>query len=147
MEEFAESYGFCHITSSPHYPQANCLTERAIRTVKGLLGNSPDPYMPLLSYIATPLLWCQLSPAELLMGRRNRTDVLQVKKLLTPQWPHVRQFKRLDMEFKMAQKRACDKRHRVRPLPELPEDQPVWVESQGRQVPGEVIRIANAPRS
>ncbi len=115
--------------------------------VKGLLDNSPDQYMALRSYRATPLPWCQLSPAELLMGRRIRTDVPQVKKLLTPQWPHVRKFKRLDMEFKMAQKRVHDQRHRLRPLPELQEDQPVWVESQGRQVPGEVIQRANALRS
>ncbi len=51
-----------------------------------------DPYMALLSYRATPLPWCQLSPAELFMGRRISTDVPQVKKLLTPQWPNVRQF-------------------------------------------------------
>ena len=28
MEDFAKSYGFNHITSSPHYPQGNALAER-----------------------------------------------------------------------------------------------------------------------
>ena len=56
MKEFAELYGFCQITTSPYYPQANRQAERAVRTVKQLLENAPDPYKALLSYRATPLL-------------------------------------------------------------------------------------------
>lgn len=67
MKEFATSCNFQQVTSSPHYPQANGLAERAVKTVKGLLGNSMDPYMALLAYRATPLSWCHFSPAELLM--------------------------------------------------------------------------------
>ena len=48
--------------------------------------------------------WCGLSPSELLMGRRIRTDVPQVKKLLIPNWPHVKDFKSLDEKFKAEQK-------------------------------------------
>ena len=70
MKEFAESYSFTHCTSSPHYPQSNGEAERAVKTAKGLLEHSSDPHMALLSYRATPLPWCGLSPAELLMGRR-----------------------------------------------------------------------------
>lgn len=40
MKEFAESYRFTHITSSPHYPQSNGLAERTVKTVKQLIGNS-----------------------------------------------------------------------------------------------------------
>jgi len=40
------------------------LVERAVRTVKGLLEGSPDPHMALLSYIATTLSWCSLSPGR-----------------------------------------------------------------------------------
>ena len=47
-----------------------------VKTVKKLLE---DIYMALLSYRATPLPWCGLSPAELLMGRKIRTDVPQLK--------------------------------------------------------------------
>ena len=43
MKQFAEQYGFHHTTTSPYYPKANGLAERAVRTVKNLLSNSPDP--------------------------------------------------------------------------------------------------------
>ena len=65
MQEFADQYGFQHITSSPHYPQSNGLAERSVKTVKSLLDKSADPYIALLSYRTTPFPWCGLSPAEL----------------------------------------------------------------------------------
>uniref|UniRef100_A0A1X7V3Y6 Integrase catalytic domain-containing protein n=1 Tax=Amphimedon queenslandica TaxID=400682 RepID=A0A1X7V3Y6_AMPQE len=55
------------VTSSPHYPQSNGLVGRAVKTVKSLLETSQDVYLALLTYGFRPLLWCQLSPAELLM--------------------------------------------------------------------------------
>ena len=70
MKEFVSTYGFKHVTSSPYYPRGNSLAERMVKTVKALLKESPDVYLALLSYRATPLPWCQLSPPELLIGRR-----------------------------------------------------------------------------
>ena len=64
MKELSENYGFRHITTSPHYPQANGLAERTVKTVKSLLEHSTDPHKALLSYRATPIPWCALSPAE-----------------------------------------------------------------------------------
>ena len=120
MKEFAESYSFTHCTSSPHYPQSNREAERAVKTAKGLLEHSSDPHMALLSYRTTPLPWCGLSPAELLMGRRLRTDVPEVKGQHIPNWPHVTDFKTLEQKFKASQKHGYDRRHRVRELPDLP---------------------------
>ena len=65
---FAFKYGFTHITSSPRYPQSNGLAERTVKSMKGLLKESGDHHLTLLCYRATPLPWCNLSPAELLMG-------------------------------------------------------------------------------
>ena len=81
------------------------------------------------------------------MGRRIRTDIPQVKKQFVPNWPLVANFKVQDEKFKALQKRSYDKRHRVKQLPELPDKLPVWVENQGRQVPGEIIQREVAPRS
>ena len=63
MKEFAVRYCFTHMTSSSHYPQSNGLAERTVKTVKKLISNTDDPYLALLSYRATPLPWCGLSPA------------------------------------------------------------------------------------
>ena len=51
VKDFAKSYGFEHITSSPRYPQGNALTERTVKTVKALLKKSTDPYIALLVYL------------------------------------------------------------------------------------------------
>ena len=147
MKEFAASYGFKQITSSPYYAQSNGLAERAVRTVKALLNDAPDPFMALLSYRATPLPWCNLSPAELLMGRRICTDVPVTEEQLTPDWPYLEEFKMLDAKYKETQKANYDRRRRVRNLPLLPNDSPVWVSTRDHQAPGTIVRPADASRS
>ena len=49
--------------------------------------------------------------------------------------------------MKERQKETYNRQHRVRPVPTLPDDTPVWVNTQGRQVPGRVITTADTPRS
>ena len=66
----------------PYYPQANHQAKRTVHTIKNLLQNAKDPYMALLSCRATPMQWCNLSPAELLQGCRIRTDVPSQETLL-----------------------------------------------------------------
>ena len=83
FQEFAAKYGFLHTTSSPRYPLANGEVERAVRTVKGLLKKNDDPYLALLSYRATPPQ-TGLSPSELLLGRRLRTQLPVLAKTLAP---------------------------------------------------------------
>ena len=144
---FSTSYNFSHITSSPHHPRSNGMAERAVKTAKSLLKNSKDHYLSLLSYRATPLPWCKLSPAELLMGRRLRTDVPQTSQSLTPQWPYLSQFQKDDHTFKDKQKHDFDRRHRVRDLPELPDSTDVWVTTNNNPIPGRVVTSAAAPRS
>ena len=104
-------------------------------------------YLALLSYRATPLPWCRLSPAELLMGRQLLTDIPHVSNLPIPDWPHLRGFKEKDREYKQQQKEQYDSHHRVRPLTPLPNDTDVWVNVQGRNVPGTVNSSHSAPRS
>ena len=123
------------------------VTERTVKTVKKLISETDDPFLALLSYRATPLPWCGLSPAELLMGRRIRTDVPQIKKYLTPNWPHLKNFKEKDKQYKLQQKKHYDRRHRTHTAVELPEGTPVWVSMQGNQSPGTVTQQLEQPRS
>ena len=111
MQEFAATYFFQHITSSPQYPQSNGLAERMVKTVKQLLSNSTDPNMALLSYHATALPWCNLSQAELLMGWKIRTDVPQLSTELIPNWPYLQTFREKDASFKQKQKTIYNSGH------------------------------------
>lgn len=150
---FADSYGFRLVTSSPRYPQSNGQAERAVQTVKQILTKqllqpSSDIYMALLSYRATPLPWCQLSPAELLMGRCIRTPVPQTDDQLVPKWPYLQEFKKRNREFKERQEKDFNRRHRVQELPALPNDSEVWITSDGGDPrPGRIVSPANTPRS
>ena len=59
MKEFTSTYRFKPITSSPYYPRGNGLAEHImVKTAKTLMKESPDVYLTLLSYRATPLPWC-----------------------------------------------------------------------------------------
>ena len=146
-KEMKDTYGFTLVTSSPHYAQSNGLAERTIQTVKALLQKSSDPYMALLSFRATPIPWCSFSPAELLMGRRIRTDIPTAKTLLAPQWPYLAEFQEQDRQYKAKQKQNYDQRHRTQTLNPLPPDTPVWITTGRDRTPGQVCSPAATPRS
>ena len=147
FSRFMRRYGVQHLTSSPRYPQSNGQAERTVQTVKRLLKKSEDPFLALLSYRATPLPWCNISPAELLMGRRLRTTVPQTDDQLIPKWPYLPQFKRENQSFKEQQAKNFDLRHRTQELLPIPEDSAVWVNTEGGPVPGTVTSPASTPRS
>ncbi|KAK7102857.1 hypothetical protein V1264_021022 [Littorina saxatilis] len=128
--KFAESYGFTHITSSPHHPQSNGEAERAVQTVKNLLKKAKDPYIALLNYRATPLQQGE-SPAELLMGRKLRNKIPTHPSSYVPRQPDRIQFRERDARLKAQQKDNYDKRHRARALSPLPPGQRVWMRTPG----------------
>ena len=141
FETFAASYNFSHITSSPYYLRGNGEGERAVRTLKNLLKEAKDLYLDLISYRVTTLPWSNLSPSQLLMGRRLRTVVPETDKILSPSWPHLTEFQEVDKWYKKKLKQQYDRRHRARELPEFSDDTEVFI-TDGRSpnaVPGRVI--------
>lgn len=84
--DFAKEWGFQHITS-PHYPRSNGLAESSVKVVKGLMNKAGDGkedfHHSLMIYRSAPLQ-NGLSPAQMLMGRRIRTNLPIHEDLLTP---------------------------------------------------------------
>ena len=147
FQEFSQAYNFQCVTSSPYYPQGNGLAERTVKTVKGLLSRSDDPYLSMLVYRTTLLPWCGYSPAELLMGRKMRTNIPILNEKLFPELPDYEKFKQCDKTFKESQKCNYDRRHAAHPLPHLPDNSKVWVTTENRQMPGQIVSRATTPRS
>ena len=81
------------------------------------------------------------------MGRRLQTDIPQSKRVFIPDWPYFASFREKDEKQKRQQKAEYDRCHRARPLPPLPDDETVWVQTQDRQVPRRVIRPATTSQS
>ena len=85
FKSFAEDYNFKHTTSSPHFAQSNGQAERAVQTVKNLIRKSEDPSKALLAYRNTPLSnEIDLSPAQIFLGRRLKTNLPTAESLLKP---------------------------------------------------------------
>ena len=124
--DFTEDYSIRHITSSLRYPQSNGQAERNVQTVKQLLKQSTDPYRAFLNYRTTPMLWCNLSPAELSMGRHRRTLVPQTNTLLVPEWTYLDHFHKSNQIENKNQRDHFNLCLGVRTLPEIPNNTPVY---------------------
>lgn len=144
FRQFAKEHQFAHVTSSPRYPQANGEAERAVRTIKDLWKKDDDHSRALQAYRATPLEH-GFSPAQLLMGRNLRTSLPQPTAKLDPKWPDLQAFREKDEEGRWRQAKHYNRRHRSRPLPELPSGQKVWITTE--RSAGTVVRPADTPRS
>ncbi|XP_060567912.1 uncharacterized protein K02A2.6-like [Ruditapes philippinarum] len=76
--EFAKSWGFTHITSSPYQSRSNGMAEKGVSIAKKTLTKAKesrqDPYVCILEYRNTPLE-CGYTPNQLLMGRRTKSVV------------------------------------------------------------------------
>lgn len=122
---FCDQYGIQHTTSSPHFQSSNGEAERAIQTVKKLWRKFDDKYLSLLNYRKTPLESVNLSPAQLLMGRRPRNNLPTRTELLKSR--NTRQNLNQQMkDIKEKQKLYYDRRH-VKELPRLDIGDPVRV--------------------
>ena len=129
---FCKEYGIAHKTSSPHFPSANGEVERAVQTVKRLWRKATDKQLALLDYRTTPLEGVNLSPTQLLMGRRPRNKLPSLRELLTPT-----AYNRQDVMQRLNQKKANQKfYHDSKSASDLP---PL--------LPGDQVRMAPSPGS
>lgn len=109
FQDFCSSWGIRHVTSSPHYQQANGLAERAVQTVKRLWKKGADQDLSLLDYNSTPMEGYKASPAQLLMGRRLRNNLPTPQEHLKTQPVEENHFARTYLKQKAAQAFHHDK--------------------------------------
>ena len=77
FRDFVKYYVFEHVTSSPRYSQSMAFIEKSVQICKYLLKKAKksnrDPYLALMEFRNTPIDGINMSPSQLLMGRRTRT--------------------------------------------------------------------------
>lgn len=113
---FAKEWGFQHSTSSPTYPKSNGLAESSVKTVKTMMKKAEDRddfQTSLLIYRSTPLQ-NGLSPAQMLMGRRIRSNLPVNEDLLTPKNAH--KVRNAREEQKVKQKQLYDRTAKHLPM-------------------------------
>ena len=145
--EIAKAYDFKHVTCSPPFAQSNGQVEQTIQTLKRFIKESKGPYTALLVYKSTPIPWCKLSPAELLMERCLCSNIPILKEQLTPEWKYPGEFRKQNLQFKCRQKQDYDSSHGVCSLTPIPNNTNVWITSGDEPVHGTVVSTADAPRS
>ena len=122
FKNFAQTWGFDQRFSSPRYPESNGLAERCVGIFKNLVRKSDDIFSALLSYRSTPLI-DGFSPGELMFGRPLRTPLGYAR-------DRVVNYKEFESNCLSRREEAADKwnkKFRAKNLPELKEDQLVWV--------------------
>ena len=148
-QKFAQAYGFTITTSSPHFHQANGAAESAVKVAKGILSQV-DPCLALLNYRNTPHSATGVSPASALMGRRLRSKIPVLQKLLLPQQPSPEAIRCSDEKAKKAYKESYDRHHGARPLPNLQEGQPVLIRTEKKDKwmkPGVIVESDHEGRT
>lgn len=146
FQRFANSWGFRHITSSPHFPQSNGEAERAVQTGKSLLRKSSNISQALLSYRTTPGQEVY-SPAELLMGRKLRSTLPVHPMQLKPRWKYTKSHRKRRSKLKFQEAMYYNKRHRTQQRPQLARNCPVWIRAGTAVTQGTVLQPSGEPRS
>ena len=148
FKDFAKNYGFEHITSSPRYSQSMGFIEKNVQICKNLLKkakkSNSDQYLALLEFRNTPIDGINMSPSQLLMGRRTRTQLPVNESLLKPSHDNKKVQSALTKK-QDTQKENYDRG--AKPLPELNPGDPIRVRNENLWEPGMVESKADTPRS
>jgi transposase InsO family protein len=144
FSEFASTYSFDHITSSPNYQQSNGVAERYVQTAKGIMKkcekSKTDVALAFLLFRTTPIASGLPSPAELLLGR-------QVKSTLPFTVKEENDHKEALRQRQQIQKKYYDRG--TTELSELKPGQPVMLQSHKDLTwkPATVVTPTKEPRS
>lgn len=147
FKQFADDWGFQHVTSSPNYPQSNGKSERAVQTIKNMLIKSiksgSDFQVALLNYRNTPRDGLS-SPAQMLMSRRLRCKLPNNNYVLVPKLTEPKEY------YNMLQKQKIYKANYdkcAKPATDLNNGDNVIVIDGKNRSRGIVVSKANTPRS
>ncbi|XP_037568045.1 uncharacterized protein K02A2.6-like [Dermacentor silvarum] len=143
--QFMSSWGVRHVTSSPHYAQSNGEAERAVQTAKNIIRKSANVAEGLLAHSATPGPE-GYSSAEVLMGRKLKTNVPTLPETLEPKWEYQHQFRRNNAVIREREAKHYNRRHKTRDRPPLKPGTVVQIR-EGSQQQGTIVGESNAPRS
>ena len=120
FHQFARSWEFVHVSSSPHHHRGNGKVEAAVKSAKSLfkkaIKDDKDPWLALLDQRNTPTEQTGTSPPQQLMSRRTRTLLPTSTNLLHPKVPE-------NIEEKIKLRRQKAKLYFDRSTKELPEIQ------------------------
>lgn len=148
FKDFAKTYGFEHITSSPRYSQSMGFIEKNVQICKNLLKkakkSNSDPYLALLEFRNTPIENVHMSPSQMLMGRRTRTQIPVNESLLNPKYDASKVRAALKKK-QQVQKQYYDQG--AKPLLELNPGDQIRVRNENSWEPGMVESKANTPRT
>lgn len=145
FRQFAKTYNFTLVTSSPSFHQSNGSAEAAVKIAKNILAkNKEDPYLALLAYRNTPLTTNGLSPAQILFNRTLR-DNLPILPRTLEELPDLSNIREREETYRQSYKIYYDKRHGVKDLEPLKIGQKVWITDIKRN--GEVTSFDQNPRS
>lgn len=115
---FSQEYDSRHITTSPHYAQANGEAEKTVQIAKQILKQT-NTFLALVICRATSLQATGVSPTQLMLGRQICSTVLTFLVLSYNAWPYLQHVRQVDEKVKQSYRCTCDNRYCVRPLPEL----------------------------
>jgi transposase InsO family protein len=141
--------GIEHERSSFHFQSSNGEAERAVQTIKSLWIKCDDKQLALLDYRTTPLENINLSPAQLLMGRRVRNTLPASQDIFKPATYDLRKVKQHLNAQKAKQKFYYDRRKNVKELAPLNNGTSVRMETSGSKSlsPGVVVEKTDKLRS
>ena len=147
-KEFSKSWGFKHVTVSPHYPQANGLAEKSVHVIKQLLkkatADKRDPYLSLLEYRNTAVNNIG-SPAQLTMNRRLNSVLPCTPQQLAPQIIEPKKVMEAIQKAKEQNEKYYNRS--AKSLSRLKPKDHVRIQMNGEWVPGTVKGLAGTPRS